>query len=503
MKLESIDSVYPSSYNPRAADPARLQMVALSLRKLGFLLPVYAAANSEILSGHQRQLVARGLGYTLLPVSRTPPMDETERKHINIVFNRATNDLAVDDTPDRLTRELQLAQVESLAAALPDKIPDSPESFPCLQTSPVSISDLVAINTGRWINYAVSISKTLARKKVIMPVVITPDLRIVNGVGRVQMLAEMKRATCDAVIISEAEGEFARAMLNLLSMDFDIHTRYGDLLRYNSFRRQVGIRTVPGYGMLFALSKSSVAREVDISEPEMRRRWTAQYGTRVLDFGAGRRDEVNLLRDNGIDADAFEPYCLGNGNDIDLTLSRQVVREFLRQIAAGKQWQSVFFSAILNSVPFQQDREHVVQVLAACCGKLTTMYGYSWHAAKGSNRDIRGGGGLAKTAATNIQFVLDYEPNTLLGDFSSRPKVQKYFTLEEWTALFKPHFESVQVELGDSSRLLVTCRRPRPADPARLRAALEFEFDLPYPDGRMGMVDEALQAFSARLGVNL
>jgi hypothetical protein len=41
-------------------------------------------------------------------------------------------------------------------------------------------------------------------------------------------------------------------------------------------------------------------------------------------------------------------------------------------------------------------------------------------------------------------------------------------------------------------------------DVARLRKAIEFEFDLPYEDGtRMGLVEEAKVAFSQRLGVAL
>jgi len=45
---------------------------------------------------------------------------------------------------------------------------------------------------------------------------------------------------------------------------------------------------------------------------------------------------------------------------------------------------------------------------------------------------------------------------------------------------------------------------PLPVDMARLREAIDFEFDLPYPDGsRMGLAAEARAAFSKRLGVKL
>lgn len=68
IKLVPIDSVQASAYNPRKNDEKRLTLTSLSLRKLGFLLPIFADENGEILSGHQRQLVARRLGFTMIPV---------------------------------------------------------------------------------------------------------------------------------------------------------------------------------------------------------------------------------------------------------------------------------------------------------------------------------------------------------------------------------------------------------------------------------------------------
>ena len=41
-------------------------------------------------------------------------------------------------------------------------------------------------------------------------------------------------------------------------------------------------------------------------------------------------------------------------------------------------------------------------------------------------------------------------------------------------------------------------------DPAALAAALDFEFELPYPDGtRMGLSQRARDAFEHRLGITL
>ena len=42
--LESIDAIKPSTYNPRSAVPERLDLIELSLRKLGFIAPIFASA---------------------------------------------------------------------------------------------------------------------------------------------------------------------------------------------------------------------------------------------------------------------------------------------------------------------------------------------------------------------------------------------------------------------------------------------------------------------------
>ena len=68
IKLVPIDAVRASEYNPRRNDEKRLALTELSLRKLGFLLPIYADESGEILSGHQRHLVASRMGFQQIPV---------------------------------------------------------------------------------------------------------------------------------------------------------------------------------------------------------------------------------------------------------------------------------------------------------------------------------------------------------------------------------------------------------------------------------------------------
>ncbi len=502
-KPEPLDAIRPSAYNPRHSDPRRLDVIELSLRKLGFLAPIFADADGEILSGHQRHMVASRMGATTVPVARTKAMPLNQRKAINIVFNRATNDFDFHSTPGRVTRELDSLDLDALAAAIPDKEVDSPGFLRCLTPAEVPVKDLCRINAGRWVQYARNVASTLYRVGILMPIVAREDGLVINGIGRLEMLAEKGADFAPVVYVTEAEAEFARAMMNLLSMDFDVHTRYADLLRYNSFRRARRVREELGNGFIFAVHGAKTCHTFDINNPRQHAAWIKEHGACILDFGAGHLTETFLLRQAGIDCTPFEPYRLAGGSDINRQESIDLTRAFLAEVAAGKDWTSIFISSVLNSVPFAGDREKIATICAALCRPFTKVYACASSATETGWRQVQGKAFMNESNAGNICFRLDYEPGIRLGDFQDKPKVQKYHTEKEFHALFIGLFRSVKVA-EMSNNITAICSSARAVDIARLREALEFEFDLPYPDGsRMGLVAEAKAAFGRRLGEEL
>jgi len=500
--LEPISAVTPSTYNPRSADAARLDLIELSLRKLGFLAPIYADSNGEILSGHQRHLVASRMGAAEIPVFRTKAMDLAQRKALNIVFNRATNDFDWNSTPQKATRELAALDVQKLAAAIPDKAVGSPDFYRCVRPNMVPVRDLCRTNAGRWLQYARNLARTLHRHGILMPIICRRDGTVVNGIGRLEMLAEKKAETAPVVYVTDEEAAFAEAMMNLLSMDFDVHSRYADLLRYNSFRRARRVREELGNGFIFAVHGAKPCHTFDIFDAKQKALWTREHGTTILDFGAGHLTETAMLRRAGFTVTPFEPYHISRA-EIDRDKSLEICREFLKAVADGTQWTSIFLASVLNSVPFASDREHIAVILAALCRPETRVYACASSVSETGWRQVNGKAFLNKSNSGNIAFRLDYETGIRIGDFQEKPKVQKYHTEKEFRQLWTPFFRSVSVaEL--SNNVTAICSHALRVEPEQLRAALEFEFDLPYPDGsRMGLVDEATAAFGKRLGVTL
>jgi len=504
IQLVPIEKVRPSTYNPRQADPARLDVIETSLRKLGFILPIYADESGEILSGHQRHYVALRMGAAHVPVAYTKPMDLEERKAVNIAFNRGTNDLAPSDTPRSMTEALQRSDFRQLAARIPDKVVNGPDFYRCAKPSRVPLAPLLAANRGRWVEYACTVSKTLRRKGIVMPVVATPDLKVVNGVGRLQMMAEEKLADVDVVFITPDEAALADAMLNLLSMDFDIHHRYADLLRWNSTGAKPLGRQRLGRCYTFAILGSQTSVNFDVKRPEDKKRWVSFYGNCVCDFGAGLMAEANMLCSVGVDVSAFEPYCCRGSRHVpDVVYSRQLCREFLKSVASGKRFTSIFMSAVLNSVPFIEDRRHIVYILSALASPLTKVYSCSSSRKQAGYQIAMGKEFVNKNDAARTQFRLDYEPGVTLSNIGAYPMMQKYHRLEEFCELFRERFTHVEGS-ESSNNVEVVASGPRPIDPQRLRTALEFEFNLPFPQNqRFGMSGEAVPAFSKRLCLSL
>lgn len=113
------------------------------------------------------------------------------------------------------------------------------------------------------------------------------------------------------------------------------------------------------------------------------------------------------------------------------------------------------------------------------------------------------GEALSERASRGCNFPLGMEKGVVLGDVATAPKAQKFYEEGEFRDLFARHFGTVETGLMDGM-VTARCRKPLLFQPRDLAASLRFEFNLPYPDGkRMGLVKQALDVFSVRLGLSL
>lgn len=498
--LVSASSLTPAVYNPRKADIARLNLVHLSLQKLGFLLPLLVTPEGEILSGHQRHRVAVDMGATLLPVIELNVPAE-KRRGLNILCNRATNDIPVTSTERDMQAALLHAQVETCAAILPDIMPDTEAFWTCCNSISHDVPNLARNNVNFFIRQAGGVGVMLRNFGVHMPIVLDPDGLVINGIGRLEAAARKGQSTIRAVTVSHEQAALARHMLNLLSMDFTFTGENADMLRYGAFRRERQRRKVLGTGFVFPVFQSRRNADFDMDNPDHYDKWTRACGIQVLDFGCGHGDEAKMLRTHGVDVTTFEPFPFSGGRPCR-EKARKSALEFLHTVRNGKQFSSVFLSSVLNSVPFHDDRRHIVRLCSALCSRETVLYA----AARGTHCPhwkMQERGELLSSTGVARTFKLPHEQGVTIGDLNSSPKLQKYYTVDEFHGLFSEVFSTVQVGKKSTS-VTAICKDPLPIRPADIAASIRFEFNLPYPDGkRMGLTRQALQAFSLRLGMNL
>lgn len=509
IRLVPIDAVRASDYNPRKNDEKRLALTELSLRKLGFLLPIYADESGEILSGHQRYTVAVRMGFTEIPVEYVSGKALGERKAVNVLFNRATNDLRKQDTCGKIKRRLYDMDIGAITADLPDIEPNTPASFPCVYAlRRMDTVKLAKQNHRQFDTHIKQLSKSLERRiGSAMPIVIGEEGNIINGIGRLQVAVEASRKVVSCVQISKAQEPFASAMLNLLSMDFDMASTYADDLRYNSFMRERNTRETDaagnaalGDGFFKGIFLRNRGRDFCILEGTALETWRSYYGTSIVDFGAGKLNNTRTLRKAGITVSAFEPYFVTVGEKIHKEKSLEIAAAFLDEVESGRKFNTVFISSVFNSVPFMQDRKYIAVIAAALCypSGMTVCWCQSDKAPQFINTKKS-----YVAAEKTLTFDLDYEPNTILGDIGNHPKAQKGHTEAEMREIFAPCFGHVKRLDFISKFWYMEVDKPE-LDPVALAAALDFEFELPYPDGtRMGLSKRAREAFEHRLGIRL
>lgn len=490
IELHSPASVQPDPVNPRRTDPARLELIKLSLRKFGFVLPLYVRTDGHLISGHQRTAAAEALGWAVPVVRLTKKLRDVAG--LNLTFNRATNDFRLTDVAHG---ETVGADVVRLLRQLPDTL----DRYPCLRAEPASVPALIAANKGGFNRYAANAARGLATYGIDMPIVVGPGGVVINGMGRLQYASERSRATIDAVhILDPEQADLMAIVMNGLSMDFDLNPAFRDHLRANAFRRARQSRTALGSGYLFPLG---VRRCRDFVIGQSKEGLKQVFGSQILDFGAGHGDEARMLRKAGLKVLAFEPYRVSGGRPRRAN-GRRSALQLLKAVKGGFKFSSIVLSSVLNSVPFDADRRHIVAIVAALADADTTVFAAARSTIDPNWNESRTALGLGATAARSARFVLNDEPGMVISELNDAPKVQRYFQPREIEELFAPHFE--ELTLGRHiNNVTVIARRPKPIDAGRLRAALQFEFDLPYAEGRMGLAAEAIAAFSERLGLSI
>lgn len=503
VEIVRADSIKPATYNPRKVFENRLSLVELSLSRFGFLLPIYVDCDGEILSGHQRHYIATTrLNAKFVPVVRTRKLNRSESRCINLLFNRATNDMTTVADSESLADVLAKSDIPARVAALPRLDVTSDEFFPIVQAEDIDVVDLLDRNPV-WDDVggvAMSIRMAEIGETSIMPIVVTKQGRqIVNGRARAAAAGKLGQATIRATSIPDAQYEEAAGLLNLLSMKYEVETTLADDLRANAFQAAPLVRHSMSVNSTYELTNyKSPIRYFDPGKKEHAEAWLRHYGPNVLDFGAGNYLDASNMQAMGANAAAFEPYFAWDRQKAWDAAEKW----FFSRVIDGREFDSIFLSNVMNTVPFESDRRKVVRIIAALASSRTIVYSTSRHITALAARNIMGSDHNRISLRSNSLRVTG-EAGMLVANCAVKPCVQKFHSRSDLAQLWATEFQHVDAN-ESSTHAFVRCSNPRPVDYRALVEALEFEFDLPWEDGeRFNRVDRAIEVFEKRLGVDL
>lgn len=484
----------PDKKNPRKADPARLGLLRLSLRKLGFLMPIFARSeDGKLLSGHQRQRVCLEEGIPVMPTVYVSLTDE-EMMGININFNRVTNDFGAFDTGSTSAGRINMKQVLEALESLPDCDWNHFYANDCANEP---IKELAASCVDKYDKKAIVTAGAFVRMAIKIPLVVSESGRVVNGVYRMFAAIEKGLDEWPVVRIPDEIADVASIVLNYLSMDFHIDDDFKDLLRGGAFRRVSNNRGLLPKTMRFWANGEKSVLDRESYGTGYWVNFRKVHGNSMLDFGAGLCRVAPYLQTKGIDCIDFEPYRVDpvlNEAEPSSSYSRSMAKQFLEQIAdPERKFDSIFLSAVMNSIPFPEDRLKVLVIVHALCGLETTVYGTCRDM---SDFEYEYGG-----VRNGNYFVMDGEPGIRLGDINSRPKIQKFMTQDEAYSYFSRFWTKIEFWPGGNV-FFFRLTGPKGVNLKALGQSLDFEFgELPFLDGsRMNLAKEARAAFSQRLG---
>lgn len=485
ISLVPIKTIKGAEYNPRAFDAKRFVLIKESLSKLGWLIPAYIC-NGVLLSGHQRTKAWQELGNTEIPVVNVEGLSPETMRGLNILFNLATNDFRRAD--------LQ----EQMSTAAPKLTGKNFDKYPCMNFRMMGVE-------GMMMKYGFSYgeadgwqyTKSMLTKGIMIPLVVSGDGKLANGSKRLFALAKAGIEEVP-VVYSQLPSNFIEYYLNKISMDFDLKKTYSAQMRYGSFRRLRLKRDSLGHGFSawIRMREYSKCEMFDHTLPENVEKLQKRFGKSFIDFGAGHLHETNMLRNVGIDVTAFEPYHVTNQDKPDKEASRHLTALFLDRVARKHQFESIIISSVFNSVPFKEDRDKILTICAALSDKVFIC--------TRADRDpqflnISGRTHFSEGNFGHVQMKANYESNTIVGEIiTGAPKAQKFYTLDELKEqVGKYYYNAIGFDSGGN--VYVHGSGAKKIDKKKLREAIIFEFNLPYPNEEsLGMEKEAIKAFTKR-----
>ena len=449
----------PAPYNPRRIDELAFLALRESLATMGMLKPIIISDTGMIVAGHQRLKALTANGSTSAPVFVIAQLNKQDEMKFNQLHNGT--DLDTGDERVRVPPSAVTGYGDIAPRAI---IGNRTASKPGIREA---VAELLLLY-GEWGGIVASQSG-----------------ECLSG-AQYALACMMVGCSCRVFYVTDAQAPVVRQRFS---------TQYGEFC-YDALEKTTFAQT---WAQLRRLRTGNVAR-VTLS-PNYESVYIPRFreGERILDFGCGQADYVRMLQDKGVRIWGLE-FFFRTGHYLNTAGTHAMIDSLITTLSTHGRFDTVICEYVLNSTDSMAAEKAVMTCLNAFCKPGGRIYA--------SGRLLTDPSELINNQATTTSsrytlYFLDKD------NFTSKVRngtwfYQHYHTPETGAALattyISPHASYAPV--GSSALFIVQGDKAFEMPAAQVEWAIDFEFNLPWPNGqRVGRSREVIAAYRAALAM--
>lgn len=434
-----LDKLSPADYNPRKLDHNAFISLQESLKLFGVVKPVILnGANGVLTAGHQRTKSMKAVGITHTPAIILKQISLKDEIRFNLFHNSIETNKSV----------VKINNAEKLGLGY---------SFVDIKDIDIKKRDNATI-----VN---EISKLLVKYGAWGSIIIDEDGNAIDNSDYAVAISSFN----EKLLVYKMENSKVKTFFKYMNIDYGQY--YYETLgvkAYNQVFCQMHRLETSGKS-----EKHSTTYE-NFVLPNVNK------NQRIVDFGAGECDYVNMLKKKGFKIYPYEPHFRKKGkNAIDIQGVVSFINVINRDVKANGLYDVVVLDSVLNSITSNEFEDYVLTACNALCNKEATFYT--------GTRSI-------KSVEDSLNYKTTREPTKRRVEFLDKDNfsatfrngvwtLQKFNSPESLKELLERYFYEVQVKTIGSSNIYGICRKPKNLSIERYEKALDVEFNMEYPNG--------------------
>lgn len=430
-------NLVPADYNPRKINEKSFEILKYSLNKFGIVKPVILNGKNNILTaGHQRTKACKAIGITQVPaIIINQDIPQTDEVRFNLFHNSIESNAS----------KVKIKNVEDLEFGY--TIISHEDVIPIHTTNAEVVKEIsrLAIKYGEWGSI------------------------VVNEEGEVVQNSEYALAMKNLkynVLVYKMRNEAVEEYLDICNNN-EFGEYYYEALGIKAYNQlYCQMNRVAGESQKSTLYEKVVLKDIEKDD-------------RILDFGAGRCGYINMLKDNGYKAFAYEPHYKKDGKpNIDVRSVVGFINNIERDIRRNGLYDKVVLDSVINSVTSLEFEDMVLTT----CNSLLSENGTFYCATRNLDSAL-GRAKETRTRATDKGRYLEFlDKDNFCATFRNGLwTMQRFHSEETLKALLYKYFKEVKVLYKNDTAFQVLCKKPRKLPKEQYEKALNVEFNMEYP----------------------